>query len=144
MTKIDIDYYKRITKDIREGLEEIEETINLNLDDFMRNRSKRYSMRYAIILIVEAAADLGITILRSYFNEEPESYREVFLKLAEKGVISYKVGEGMASLASLRNMIVYRYWGVDDARIYTEAKSNGVKTIKIFLEEVEEFVLKNP
>ena len=36
----------------------------------------------------------------------------------------------MASLASLRNMIVHRYWGVDDARIYTEAKSIGVKTIK--------------
>ncbi len=52
MTKIDIDYYKKITKDIKEGLEEIEETINLNLDDFIRSRSKRYSMRYAIILIV--------------------------------------------------------------------------------------------
>ncbi len=144
MPKIDLDYYKRITRDIDEGLEEIENIVKLNIDEFIRDKSKRYAMRYAIILIVEAAADLGVTLLRQYFNEEPESYRETFLKLAEKGIINYTTGRGMTSLASLRNMIVHRYWGVDDARIYTEAKNNGIKTIKNFLKEVDEYVSKDP
>ncbi len=144
MPKIDLDYYKRITRDIVDGLEEIEDTVKLSIDEFIHNKSKRYAMRYAVILVVEAAADLGVAILRQYFDEEPESYREVFLKLAEKGVIKYATARGMALLASLRNMIVHRYWRIDDARIYVEAKNNGIETIKNFLKEVNDYVSKDP
>jgi len=63
----------------------------MDLEDFMRSRSKRLAMRFSIVLIVEVVTDLGIMILR-YFNEEVKTYREVFLKLAERGVISFGVG----------------------------------------------------
>ena len=59
------------------------------------------------------------------------------------GVISFRVAEGMASLASLCNMIVYRYWGVDDARIYREAKGGGIDTVEEFIREVREYVSKD-
>ncbi len=97
-----------------------------------------------MILIVEAASDLGIAILRHYFGDVAESYREVFLKLGEKGVISFKTAEGMASLASLRNMIVHRYWDIDDARIYRETKEGGIDIIERFVVEVERYVSEDP
>ncbi|RLE53010.1 MAG: hypothetical protein DRJ26_03960, partial [Candidatus Methanomethylicota archaeon] len=130
--------------EIREGLEEIRNIVNLDIEDFIQNRSKRFSMRYSIVLIVEASADLGIAILKQCFDEEPKSYREVFLKLAERGIISLRIAEAMASLASLRNMIIHRYWGVDDARIYREAKDSGINAIKEFIREVENYASKDP
>jgi len=142
--RIDREYVKNVINEIRDGLEEIRRIVAMGLDDFMRNRGMRFAMRYSIILVVEASADLGLAILRHYFGEEARSYREVFLKLAEKGVISFKVAEGMASLASLRNMIVHRYWGVDDARIYREARGNGVGVVEGFIAEVESYVSKDP
>ena len=52
------------------------------------------------MLIVEAAADLSLALLKQCFGEDAGSYREVFLKLAGRGVISFDVAEGMSSLAS--------------------------------------------
>lgn len=145
MVRIDREYFGNVIREINDGLEEIREIVTaMDLEDFMRNRSKRFAMRYSIVLVVEAAADLGIAILRQGFNEEARSYREVFLKLAEKGVISFNVAEGMASLASLRNMIVHRYWDIDDARIYREARSGGVEVIEGFVREVRDYVAKDP
>jgi len=91
--------------------------------------------------IVEAASTLGLHILREGFGvERVDSYSQIFDKLAEKGVISYSVGEEMKKLVRLRNLIVHRYWEVDDARIYMEAKKGGINVVKRFLREVEEFV----
>ena len=142
MVKIDHEYVKKLINEITEGLDEIKNIITLSIDDFIQNRSMRFSMRYSIVLIVEAAADLGLIILRSYFNEKAENYREIFLKLTEKGVLSYNIAERMSALTSLRNMIVHRYWSIDDVRIYREAKNNGVRVIEKFIKEVEKYVFK--
>jgi len=77
MVKIDHEYVKKLINEITEGLDEIKNIITLSIDDFIQNRSMRFSMRYSIVLIVEAAADLGLIILRSYFNEKAEKYREI-------------------------------------------------------------------
>ena len=144
MVRIDREYAASLIREVKEGLEELRSIVVLSLEDFMRDRSKRFAIRYSVILIVEASADLGVMILKQCFGEEARSYREVFLKLGEKGVLSFSVAEGMASLASLRNMIVHRYWGVDDTRIYREAKASGVSIVEEFIREVEEFVSKDP
>ncbi|MCY0868392.1 MAG: DUF86 domain-containing protein [Desulfurococcus sp.] len=144
MTGVDREFVEKTIREIEEGLSEIRSSVALDMESFMRDKSRRFTARYSIILIVEAAADLGIAILRQCFNEKAESYREVFVKLAEKGVLSYNTARGMSLLASLRNMIVHRYWGIDDARIYSEAKSSGIKAVESFIREVEEYVSKDP
>jgi len=52
--------------------------------------------------------------------------------------------ERMASLASLCNIIVHRYWSIDDARICMEAMSGGVDVVEKFIGEVEGYVSKDP
>ncbi len=144
MTKIDREYVDSILSEIEEGLEEVRSITSLSLENFIKDRSRRFSMRYSVVLIVEAAADLGLMILRAYFNDEARSYREVFLKLAERGVIGFNTASGMASLASLRNMIVHRYWSIDDVRIYREAKGSGLRVVEDFIKEVKGYVSKDP
>ncbi|UNQ73193.1 DUF86 domain-containing protein [Infirmifilum sp. NZ] len=104
MARVDKEYFQSVVQELREGLEEIGKITALSLDEFMRSRSLRFAMRYSVVLVVESAADLGVAILKQCFGEGAGSYREVFLKLAERGVISFRTAEGMASLASLRNM----------------------------------------
>nr|WP_245534193.1 HepT-like ribonuclease domain-containing protein [Thermofilum pendens] len=70
----------------------------------------------------------------------PESYAEAFLKLGEKGVVSMETAMKMAKLASLRNIIVHRYWAIDDARILNEAKGSGTKAVREFIDEVLRYV----
>ncbi|HDI74382.1 MAG TPA: DUF86 domain-containing protein, partial [Thermoprotei archaeon] len=89
-------------------------------------------LRHLILIVVESAASIAIHILSEAFNESAESYGEAFIKLAYRGVLSSDVAEEMALLAKLRNLIVHRYWLVDDIRIYEEAKSSGISVIKKF------------
>ncbi len=46
----------------------------------------------------------------------------------------------MENLAKLRNLIIHRYWEIDNSRIYKEAKGNGLKVVEDFVKEVEEYV----
>jgi uncharacterized protein YutE (UPF0331/DUF86 family) len=49
----------------------------------------RYSLRYSVVVVFEALADLSVAILEKDFSEDVESYREAFLKLTNHGVISF-------------------------------------------------------
>lgn len=60
--------------------------------------------------------------------------------MRDHGVISPKVGEDIENLAKLRNLIIHRYWEIDNSRIYKEAKGNGLKVVEDFVKEVEEYV----
>ncbi|NHV98870.1 MAG: DUF86 domain-containing protein [Thaumarchaeota archaeon] len=55
-------------------------------------------------------------------------------------MIKPETARGMAALARLRNLIVHRYWLVNDSRIYREAKASGMRLISKFVEEVREYV----
>ncbi len=99
----------------------------------------RLLFRLIRIEIVEAAVTIGLHILREQFGEEVEGYVQVFKKLTEHGVLSGDIGEGMIRLARLRNLIVYRYWEVDDRRLYREVKEKGLELIRRFVKEIERY-----
>ncbi|MEQ9716549.1 MAG: HepT-like ribonuclease domain-containing protein [Candidatus Asgardarchaeum sp.] len=143
MKCVDKDYIENMLKDIIEALSELKFLTSLDIDEFIKNRSARFSMRYSIVVIVEGSADIGIYVLERCFNEEIKGYRDIFMRLSERGVIDSETAMKMASLSSLRNMIVHRYWNVDDIRIYSEAKKNGIRAIEKFIEEVKEFASKS-
>lgn len=92
----------------------------MDINEFSTDRRARYSLRYSIVVIVEALADISVTILEKDFNDAAESYREAFLKLVDHKVISLDTFNSIAKLVSLRSQIVHRYWTIDDLRIHRE------------------------
>ncbi len=144
MGRVDLDYLNRVVTDIRSGLAEMESIVRMGRDSFARSVRAKFSLRYTIILVVESASDIATTILEKCFSAEAESYRDCFFKLAEHGVISVETAGKMASLASLRNLVIHKYWTIDDLRIYDEAYRSGIESIKNFIREVEEFAARDP
>jgi len=140
VTKVSNEVVRRLMNEAKEALDEIENIISMKVDAFLTSRSARFSLRYSIVLIVEVLADLSIAILEKDFDEVVESYRDAFIKLATKGVISSECMQTMVRLAGLRNIVVHRYWTIDDVKIYENAKENGVKALKDFMNKVMEYV----
>lgn len=138
--KIDEGYVGRIVRDAEEALDEISSAIRAGKEDFISSRTLRFSVRYSVIQLVEALADLGLAILERGFGEGAEGYRDVFKRLALRGVVSPEAAEGMMRLASLRNMIVHRYWDVDDSKIFDEAEGVGIAAVRRFITEVVSYV----
>ncbi len=125
MTKVDRSVFEKLVSEARKAIDEMRSLTSMSLDDFIRSRTARFSLRYSVVMAVEALADLAVAILEKDFNERVETYREAFVKLAEKGVISAETARSLTKLVGLRNLVVHRYWVVDDLRVYEEARSGG-------------------
>jgi len=137
---VDRDRIARLLEEIKRSLRVIETVISQSMDEFLADVRNRYTLRLSVVEIVEAAASIGLHILREQFGEDAEGYVSVFRALIERGVLPSDVGEGMIRLVRLRNLIVHRYWEVNDVRLYKEIKDEGVKLVKRFIEEVERYV----
>jgi len=140
VTKIDKRTARRLLSEAREALEELKELVSRGREQVLRDRTLIFSMRYSVILMVEALADLSFAILEKDFGECPEGYRDAFARLAKRGVVKPSLAEGMRRLASLRNLIVHRYWAVNDERIYEEAVGGGIGIVEEFVAEVSNYV----
>ncbi len=140
LPNLDMTRLHRLLEEIKEAKAIIESILRRTRDGFLADVEARYATRYAIVKIVEGAAVAGSYILETRFDVIPESYVEVFDALSKKGVISYQVGEGFRRLVGLRNLVVHKYWDVDDGRIYDEAESNGLEVVEKFMREIEEYV----
>lgn len=117
-TLIDRDFIDRRLSEISEALKYIGEILREGEEEFVRNYKSRLALRHLILMVVESAASIAIYILAEKFEEKAESYSEAFEKLSYYGVLSSKIASEMISLARLRNLIVHRYWSIDDIRIY--------------------------
>ena len=65
------------------------------------------------------------------------------MKAGEHGIISIALAERLRRLAALRNILVHRYWSIDDARVYVETKAN-LSDLTTFIEEIEVLVRTLP
>ncbi len=82
-------------------------------------------MRFSIVLLIEALTDVAQHILVRCFSIEPKSYVNTLKKLVETNIVRKELADKLVALAKLRNIIVRRYWEVDDLRIYNEVKTMG-------------------
>jgi len=97
--------------------------------------AERYAIRYHLIAIAEALASIALHVCRNLLNQRPETPIHAFRLLAEKDVISNEVFMELSKFVRLRNLLVHRYWVVDDEKVY-EGIKRDFKCVERFLEDV--------
>ena len=130
------DFLNEVCADLRV----IREIAFLSRNDFLCDLKCRFAARYALVDAVGVSTLIGLRILGEKFDVQPETYEEVFDLLAEFGVISLDVCNGMNRLVDLRNVIVNVCVEVDDLKIYNEVKKRGLHVIEEFVEEIEKYI----
>ena len=135
MECLDPGFVRGHARDIAEAVNRAREIVGMGEDSFIGDWRSRAALRYLLITIVESAVAIGKHVLRC-LGIEYGGYRDVFYRLAEAGVISADTADAMARLASLRNLLVHRYWVVSDVRIYRDARENGLLGVENFVREV--------
>lgn len=88
----------------------------------LTSSEKLNSIKYLFILAAEACIDICQHLSAKLFSETPESYSTCFEVLSKHKVISDALAKKMADLAGLRNLLVHRYWEVDDTRVLEHLK----------------------
>jgi len=141
MHAIDKERVRRLMEELKNSLDMAVRTVGLSEDVFMGDVRNRYTLRLALVEVVESAVDIGLHVLRKDFGvDRVEGYLEIFRKLVQHGVLSHDVGVGMERLTRLRNLIIHRYWEVDDERMYREARDSGLELINRFVRELLAYV----
>ena len=91
---MDVERVKRLLMDVEESLRVAESIVSLDYGEFVRDVGNRYTLRMALVEVVEAATSLGLALLRGAGVGRVESYAQVFRKLVEHGMLSPEVGGG--------------------------------------------------
>lgn len=103
---------------------------------------EKLSIRYLIIQLVEAASSICTHILLNIFNEKPEGFPECFTRLSTKNIMPQKLATKLASAARLRNLLVHRYWEINDKKVYNSIKK-GLKDFEDFILYMRKFQKRN-
>ncbi len=122
-------FIRRVLKDIETAYKVLVsevESKDLDIRDF-------FTIRYCIIVIVESIATIASRIA-GRMGYVIEGYVESIKFLVKQGIIDSDLGDRLTRLARLRNLLVHRYWEIDDRRIVEEARSNGLEAIKRVLD----------
>jgi len=100
---------------------------------------EKLSMRYLIIQAVEASSSICLHILYEAYNERAEGFPQCFDRLGNKGVIPTDLASKLSSSARLRNLLVHRYWAIDDERVFRSLEEN-LEDFGTFITHVRRFM----
>ncbi len=82
-----------------------------------------FAIRYLVIQLVEAAASICIHLIAVRFNERTEGFPDCFIQMGKREIIPNSLAMRLASIGRLRNLLVHRYWTIDDELVYSACKS---------------------
>jgi uncharacterized protein YutE (UPF0331/DUF86 family) len=94
---------------LRSLLAELEKHAGATADEI---RQDPYRVERLLELLVTAAADL-LSHLLAERGEQPGTYREIFRRAGEQGLIAAELAERLEKAAGMRNVLVHLYEDID-------------------------------
>ena len=125
---INREYTRKLQADIKDSINFINEVVSKPYSAL--SSTEKYAIRYSLIAIAEALTALAVHIARRALNKEPETPIHALRIIRDEGLISEDECENLEKLIKLRNLLVHRYWAIDDKRIYDSIKEDFKTLIK--------------
>ena len=140
---MDEDRLNRLLTEMEDLNKKAEDLLSTPLENFLRDFRAIYALKMILVEMTEIILSIGLLILKEDFKiREIEGYVWILRELVKREVLSNEIGENLEALVRLRNMIIHRYWEVDERRLYRESKES-IGLIKKFIEEVKNYASKD-
>ena len=120
---------------IETELKDLDEYRNLDFATYSKDRKVRRDVERIIENIVNAVIDIGKIILAGEEIALPDTYREIFIKLGDSGLIDARLAAGLSGLARLRNILAHQYLDIKWEMI-KDFIAQGGKEVKLFLDAI--------
>jgi len=128
---VDLDVVRSRVSDIKASIRELHRLTSKRYDEL--SVDEKYSMRYNVIVLVEALVALCSHVAVEELGRVPRSYRESVRIVAEHLGIPC-VGD-LEALVGLRNLLIHRYQVILDDKVYSFIKED-FKCLHRLIEEV--------
>ena len=104
-------------------------------NDLLESEVKLGNVKYQFIVAIESCIDICTHIAARSYARAPESYAGCFDLLLERKILEKELAGKMSDLARFRNILVHRYWEVDNRKVVEKLKNN-LSSIEDFLRRV--------
>jgi len=139
--EINIEKIKTLEKDLLDTISELKSVTAIEEEIFVERKKDIFSLRYLLIEAVEAMANICNHILTRVTGQVPKGYPDCFEKLADAGAITYQSAVKLKKIAGLRNIIIHKYWRIDDHKVFKSTKEN-IGDFEEFLRQINAFLSK--
>jgi uncharacterized protein YutE (UPF0331/DUF86 family) len=136
---INIEKIKTLEKDLLDTVFEIKSVTDMEKDIFIQEKKDIFSLRYLIIGAVESMANICNHILTRVTGQVPKGYPDCFEKLFHNKIITEELSDKLKKIASLRNIIIHKYWQIDDCKVFKSTKEN-IGDFEEFLRQINDFL----
>ena len=137
--EINTEKIKTLEKDLSDTISEIRTITAIEEGDFVKDSKQIYALRYLLIEAVEAMANICNHLLARTTGQVPKGYPDCFEKLSAAKIITEELSGKLTKAASLRNILIHKYWEIDNRKVFRSVKEN-VGDFEQFLREINEFI----
>ena len=116
----------------------LEEYAKRDEKELLSDADRLGNVKYQFIVALEACIDICNHIAARGGMEAPESYGQCFTILGTHRIIDEALAQTMAELGRFRNVLVHRYWNVDDRRV-VEVLKTELRTIRTFVQVIARY-----
>ena len=142
MPELDVKRLKRYCLTIQENIEDICYLLSEYSDQELLG--KRYllkSLKYSLVEVAEAMANTLQHMLAKLKGEAAESYLEVVQKARRAELMDVELLERLLFFFKFRNLLIHRYWEIDDKRLLKETRK-GYRDFEVFVNEINALLEK--
>jgi len=129
----------QLAQEMQEALKDLQ-TINNRINslaDLEKDPLILRAARDAAFVAIQSAMDMGNRIIATEGYRKPETYRDIFSVLEEKGLLTPELSNKLKDLAGFRNALVHFYWKFQRERLLKFLKEDYV-VLEKFLKNVLE------
>ncbi len=137
-TGVNRELLAKLLGDVRENAYRARELVSKPFEEL--SLYEKLALRYLVVIeLVEASATICVHLLRKTHGIEVEGYPHCFSKMGDVGLIPRTLAERLATAAKLHNLLVHRYWSIDDEKLYELVKT-GLRDFEEYANLVEEVI----
>ncbi|MTV50537.1 DUF86 domain-containing protein [Heliobacillus mobilis] len=118
-----------------QDLKEVRDDEALSLPVFQADKKLKRYVERTLHLAIECCLDIGSHIIADERFREPMSNKDIFVVLAEEGVINRESLSSLQGMAKFRNILVHDYAKIDSEIIYGVLKKN-LSDIENYVEQL--------
>ncbi len=103
---------------IANSVNALKELQKLTFEEFAVDHILNASAERHFQVAIQAALDIGSIVLSEWSSTVPANYVDIFLQLAELGVLPLDFAQKITGMAKFRNVLVHLYLEVDLRKVY--------------------------
>ena len=139
MNDLNLKKIKRRISEIQENLEKIGKYAGLPDKEFWADERNIYTIKHLLLEAIEATGSICLHLAAKKLKKGIERFGECFEELQKGGIISRSLYKELKSMIDFRNMLVHRYWEIDDKKVLKYARED-VNDFEKFIKGVVKYL----